>query len=200
MLNPSPSRRCLGKKSVMLALVVYESMSGSTRELAEAIAAGLRFSLDVRMCRADEVGTVNSRGAVLLVAGGPTEEQPASGAPGQDAKPRAEDLIASLALDRSGLMPGVRAWFDELVAVPAFFAAFDTRADIPVLPTGAASVRIGRELRLRGSTPVVPPESFLLTRFDGLKSGEVKRANVWGELVAEAARRARPRTPTETPK
>ena len=156
----------------MRALVVYESMSESTRELAEAIAAGLGTSFDVRLARADQVGSANAGAADVLVAGGPTHPpEPRSGPP---------------------------EWFDDLGSVPPLFAAFDTRTDIPRLLTGAASVRIGRELRRRGSTPVVPPESFLVTRFAGLKAGEPARGRRWGEQVAEAARRAQRHPSTGT--
>ncbi|MFC0678724.1 hypothetical protein ACFFGH_12820 [Lysobacter korlensis] len=183
----------------MRALVVYESMFGTTRELSEAIAAGLKRSLDVRLCRADEVQTEDASAAELLVAGGPAHSQSsATPASRQEAAVWGEDPATGLRVDLTEMTTGPREWFDELESVPGLFAAFDARTDIPKLLTGAASVRIGRELRLRGSTPVVPPESFLLTRSGGLKSGEAERARWWGEQVAEAARRARPRTTTET--
>jgi hypothetical protein len=150
----------------MRALVVYESMSASTRELSEAIAGGLRSSLDVRVVRADEVRSPDAGMAHLLVAGGPARA------------------------DFRGARSGMGAWFDELGTVPALFAAFDTRSDVPVLLTGAASVRIGRELRRRGSTPVVPPDTFLLTASGGLKAGEPERGRRWGVQIADAARRA----------
>jgi flavodoxin len=146
----------------MRALVVYESMSGSARELAEAIAAGLGASFDVRLAHADEVGSMDAEPADVLVAGGPA------------------------------MASGPQEWFDGLGTVPPLFAAFDTRSDIPRLLTGAASVRIGRELRRRGATPVVPPESFLVTEHSGPKPGEEDRGRRWGEQVADAARHAQP--------
>ncbi len=173
----------------MRALVVYESMFGSTRELAEAIASGLRSALDVLLYRADEVRTADAGTADLLVAGGPTHAHTMSTpASRQEAAFWAKDPAKGLQLDQPEPATGLREWFDELDGVPGLFAAFDTRTDIPRLLTGAASVRIGRELRRRGSTPVVPPESFLVTKFAGLKSGEAARARNWGEQVGEAAR------------
>ena len=169
----------LGKKSAMRALIVYESMLGSTRELAEAIAAGLGSSVDVRLVSADDVGTADAGGADLVVAGGPTHAGEA-GTPPQEPP------------------GGLREWFDELGTVPALFAAFDTRTDMPRLLTGSASVRIGRELRRRGATPVVPPESFLVTDSAALKPGEQDRGRRWGEQIAEAARRAQLRPFTGT--
>ena len=184
----------------MRALVVYESMSGSTREVAESIASGLRSTLDVCLSRADEVMTADSGALELIVAGGPTHARSTTApAPRQEHASWAEAFAGGLEPDQPGTAGGGRDWFDDLAAVPPLFAAFDTCADIPKLLTGAASVRIGRELRLRGSTPVVPPESFLVTDSAGLQPGEADRARFWGEQVAEAARRAMPRTATETP-
>jgi hypothetical protein len=175
----------------MRAIVVYESMFGSTRELAEAIAAGLRESFDVRLARADKVRPVDAANADILVAGGPTHAHSLSTpATREDATDRAKDPASGLHTEEPAMASGLREWFDELGTVPALFAAFDTRADIPRLFTGAASVRIGRELRRRGSTPVVPPESFLVTKFAGLKGGEKERGRRWGEAVGEAARHA----------
>jgi hypothetical protein len=182
----------------MRALVVYESLFGSTRELAEAIAAGLGTHLDVRLSRADDVRKADAAVADLLVAGGPTHGHslttPASR---QEAASWAKDPDKAFHLDQPEPGIGLREWFDELGAVPVLFAAFDTRTDIPRLLAGAASVRIGRELRRRGSTPVVPPESFLVTKYAGLKAGEATRGRAWGEQVAAAALRAHPNTSTE---
>jgi hypothetical protein len=184
----------------MRALVVYESMIHSTRELAEAIAAGMRTGLDVRLCRDDEVGAADSGTADLLVAGGPTHASTVSThALRKQATAWKNEPGKGLQLDEPAVITGLRDWFDELTAVPPLFAAFDTRADVPKLLTGAGSVRIGRELRLRGSTPLVPPESFLVSEFAGLKSGEADRARAWGEHVAEAALGSRPRVATEKP-
>jgi hypothetical protein len=182
----------------MRALVVYESLFGSTRELAEAIAAGLGTRLQVRLSHADDVRNSDAAVTDLLVAGGPTHGHSLSTpASRQEAASRAKDPDTGLHLDQAQPGIGLREWFDELGAAPALFAAFDTRTDIPRLLAGAASVRIGRELRRRGSTPVVPPESFLVTRYAGLKAGEAARGRVWGEQVAAAALRARPNTSTE---
>jgi hypothetical protein len=183
----------------MRALVVYESMFGSTRELAEAIAAGLSSTVDVQLVRADEVGTADTGMAQLLVAGGPTHAHTLSTqASREEAASWAKDPANDVRLEAPPERRGLREWFDEFTAVPPLFAAFDTRSDIPRLLTGAASVRIGRELRRRGSTPVVPPESFLVTRFAGLKRGERERGRRWGEQVSDAARRANSRTSSGT--
>jgi flavorubredoxin len=57
---------------IMKALVVYESMFGNTRQIAEAIAAGLAESVDVAAVEVSEATAEAAEGADLLVAGGPT--------------------------------------------------------------------------------------------------------------------------------
>lgn len=161
----------------MRALVVYESKFASTRELADAIATGLAASLEVRSVRADGVRGTDAGAADLLVAGGPATEP--------------EDDAGAAESGRDG-------WLTALGTVPALFAAFDTRSDVPILRTGAPSVRIGRELRRRGSTPVVPPDTFLVTATGTLREGEPERGRRWGEHVAEAARRAQSRVTSAT--
>ena len=56
----------------MKAVVVYESMFGNTRQIAEAIAAGLAESADVAAVEVSEATAEAAEAADLLVAGGPT--------------------------------------------------------------------------------------------------------------------------------
>ena len=56
----------------MRALVIYESMYGNTRAVAEAIAEGIRPVHDVVVVPAGRAGPQVVDGATLLVVGGPT--------------------------------------------------------------------------------------------------------------------------------
>ena len=56
----------------MRAVVVYESMYGNTRVVAEAIGAGLGEEHDVVVVPAGEADESVVDGAQLLVVGGPT--------------------------------------------------------------------------------------------------------------------------------
>ena len=51
---------------------IYQSMFGSTRQMAEAIAEGLRGAMVVSIIAAPEVGTVGLVNPDLLVVGAPT--------------------------------------------------------------------------------------------------------------------------------
>jgi hypothetical protein len=172
----------------MKALVAYESMFGSTHELAEAIGVGLRSDFDVRVVRVDALHEGDVDGVDLLVAGAPTHVRTLSTtATRHEAASRSDDPKESLHLEEPEMASGLREWLDRAAAAPSLFAAFDTRTDIPRLLSGAASVRIGKELRKKGSVPVVPPESFLVDGYAGLKTGEAERGQAWGGEVARAA-------------
>jgi hypothetical protein len=175
----------------MKALVVFESMFGSTHALAQSIAEGLRPYFDVEVVRVDNAGVEQLATVDLLVAGAPTHAHTLSTeASRHNAAVMSADPDGDLHLDEPEMSEGLREWLDSLRTVPAHFAAFDTRTDVPRILSGASSVRIGKELRKKGSIPVVPPESFLVTKFAGLKDGELKRGLAWGEEVALAASEA----------
>ncbi|MET0932946.1 MAG: hypothetical protein ABWX56_04480, partial [Mycetocola sp.] len=107
-----------------------------------------------------------------------------------DAATMTSDVDGDLHVEEPVMTQGLREWFDSLEHLAKPFAAFDTRSDMPRLLTGASSKRIDRELRKKGAVSVLPPESFLVTRFAGLKDGEAERGRAWGEQVALAASRA----------
>lgn len=174
----------------MKALVIFESMFGSTHELANAIASGLRGTFDVDVVRADEVDAAAVDTADLLVVGAPTHAHTLSTeATRHDAATMTSDADGDLHVEEPVMTRGLREWFDRLESLTKPFAAFDTRSDMPRLLTGASSKRIERELRKKGAVAVVPPESFLVTRFAGLKDGEAERGRAWGEQVALATSR-----------
>src|SRR5664280_2473877 len=60
------------KEAAMRAIVVYESMFGKTRRVAEAIADALRDVMEVQLLRADTARDVGLEGTDLVVVGAPT--------------------------------------------------------------------------------------------------------------------------------
>src|SRR5665213_3759470 len=56
----------------MRGLVVYESMFGNTRQIAEAVADGLKGSMDIEVLHADSVPGEGLGDLDLLVVGAPT--------------------------------------------------------------------------------------------------------------------------------
>ena len=171
----------------MNAVIVYESIYGSTRHAAEAVASALAPAFDVTVVPAAGITPEFLETADLLVIGAPTH---AHGLPRPNTRrqPGAEPGAASSA--------GVR----ELLAVlphgqgrPA--AAFDTRLRWPRWLSGAASAPIAAALRRSGYWLVQPEASFIVAGGRGpLATGEVDRAAAWGRDLARnaAAATARP--------
>jgi flavorubredoxin len=167
----------------MTAMVVYESMYGCTKAIAEAIGAGLAASRDVRVAEvgalvAETGGTTVADDVDLLVVGGPTHAFSMSRAGTRaDALKKAPDgsVISST---------GVREWLAE-VTLPAgtAVAAFDTKVLKPNLP-GAASKAIEKELKRKGGRPVLKPHSFRVDGYTDLIDGETDAAREWGAQLA----------------
>lgn len=175
----------------MQVLVVFESMYGNTRHVAEAIGAGARADdIEVSVVAAAEVNPEALGGVGLLVIGAPTHAwslprprtrqaavtKPAPGSP------RAEPTATE---------PGVRELLESLPELECPVAAFDTRFKGPFLVTGRSSHLIGRALRRHGATMVTRPQSFFVSRGNHLRAGETARAERWGaELVRDRQRLA----------
>ena len=161
---------------VARALVVYESMFGNTRAIAEAIAEGLADRCAVRvMSVADAPRSIDN--VDVLVVGGPTH---AFGMSRPGTRAGARDKGATEAVD-----VGVREWLADVAVVttPALAVAFDTRIGSPLLP-GSARRPITRRLRRMGLT-VVKPASFIVTGTAGpLAAGQVDAAVALGAVPA----------------
>ncbi len=169
----------------MKIVIVYESMFGNTRVVADAIAKGLGPGHDTAVVPVTgaEVGLLD--GADLVVVGGPTHVHGMSrastrkGAADVGRKPG-----SGLAVEPGAEGPGLREWFAGLHqdGVPA--AAFDTRLEGLAMFTGRASKGIARLLRQHGFTLLARPESFLVTGHNLLRAGEEDRALAWGRMLA----------------
>lgn len=173
----------------MNAVVVYESLYGNTREIAEAVAAGLAETAEVEVRAVADAPPEEIAGADLLVVGGPTHVHGMSSrlsrkAAAEDAKKKPE---AQLEPDVAG--PALRDWFDGLgKADGGCAAAFDTRIGKPKLITGSAAKGIAHRLHRHGYD-VIAEESFIVEDSPGpLGEGERERAREWGRALARAER------------
>ncbi|MDX9930348.1 MAG: flavodoxin family protein [Bacteroidales bacterium] len=157
----------------MKALIVYDSEFGNTKQIAEAIAAG------IENCTADvmhvgEINPGNLDGVGLLVVGSPTRAfRPTNG------------IVRFLDSLSDGVINDIAV------------AAFDTRIaseDIKrkffrfiVDSGGYAANPIAEKLRKKGGILVLPPEGFFVEGEKGpLKDGETARAKAWAKLVCHA--------------
>lgn len=169
----------------MKAIVLFESMYGNTRHIAEAIGHGLEGCAEVVVSNVNQVDPAQLSDADLVVVGGPTHVHGMSW-PASRENARA-DKIAARALESSAVGDGVREWLEDLQPVGQLFCSFDTRVEMPRWITGSASSSIHHVLAHKGLTEVTAPASFLVTDENDLKAGECERARAWG---LSAGRRA----------
>ena len=170
----------------MEILVVYESMFGNTKVVADAVAtrlavAGSARAVDVGAVTADEV-----RRADVLVVGGPTH------AWGMTTNWSRRSAATILRDRRPGPSPSLRRWLRKMEPVnrtPA--AAFDTRLNELRISAGSAARGIARRLRRQGYELVVPTASFRVKSFTGpLVPGEIDKARAWADAIVAAVRPA----------
>jgi hypothetical protein len=173
--------------------IVYESIFGNTRTVAEAVAEGLHgsrpdaaiFVRAVAQAPYDRVA-----GADLLVVGGPTHILRMTTARTrrtglQALSKNSGDEPASPAGDAGATVDGVREWLRNLPAARSGqqAAAFDTR--LGSLLAGGAAKTISRRLRDRGYEIMVDPRGFVVEGNEGpLRPGEEQRARLWGVRLA----------------
>ena len=167
----------------MRTVVVYESMFGDNRQVAEAIVTGLGDRGVI--AETVEVGVaphVVDAGVDLLVVGAPNHAwslpRPATR---EDAATKTDEPLVSAGT-------GVREWL-EAVTLPAGqrTAAYDTRGSHPksVVRFDHASTTIEKALARLGGRRLAPAEHFLVADVKGpLEPGELDRARAWGGTLA----------------
>ncbi|MEE2033720.1 flavodoxin family protein [Rhodococcus chondri] len=173
----------------MQVLVVYESMYGNTRHVAEAIAKGIEAGATVKVVAAADAKNENLATYDLVVAGGPTHVHGMSRASTRHgAVEAAEEPDSTLTVEPDAESEGVREWLASLGSATGDAAAFDTRYDGPVLFTGRASKSIAKKLGKAGFTLIADPESFLVDKQTALEAGEEERASQWGRSLVQEKR------------
>jgi hypothetical protein len=173
------------------ALVLFESMFGNARMIAEAVADGLSSRMPTTILEVGAAPIAVGDDTGLLVVGGPTHAFGLS-RPGtrEDATRQAGGHVVSEGI-------GLREWLTTLErgTGDVFVAAFDTRIDKPRVP-GSAARAAEKRLRRLGFPVAVRAESFYVTGTPGpLVAGELERARSWGE-AAGRQRSSESDTPT----
>lgn len=166
----------------MRALVVYESMFGNTRSIAEGIADGLRSRMDVELVEVGAAPDQLGPDVDLVVVGGPTHAFGMS----RPSTRRSAAEQADAPLLSAGR--GIREWLASAALPERLLAAtFDTKAVRPRLP-GSAGNKAARRLRRRGCR-VVASAHFWVAGVQGpLVDDEVARARGWAaDRLAPAA-------------
>jgi hypothetical protein len=172
--------------NVANATIVYESMFGSTRRVAEAIAQGLGDSALVTVVPVGEAPRSFSDVDLLLV-GAPTHVHGLSRPSTRDeAAHWGADLERHLRLEPETARTGMAEWLDACDQLPARFVAFDTRADLIELLSGSAAATIDKRMRKLGSRRLLEKESFLVDKQSNPEPGQLDRAREWGRSIAAA--------------
>lgn len=164
------------------ATIVFESMFGASRRIAEAIGAGLRSVAHVEVAPVHDADGLSAPD--LLIVGAPTH---AHGLSRPQTRADAANWVARAA-SHLHLEPyydgdGVREWLAAAPIPARGFAAFDTRADMPRVFSGSAAAGIDKRLRKRGAVPLADYRSFLVDKDSALVAGQIEEAEQWGRLL-----------------
>ena len=148
----------------MKTLVVYDSLYGNTRAIAQAIGDALPGEVEV--LHADRVNPGDLEAADLLVLGSPTHGSLPS-----------ETMQGLLEKIGAPSRPGAQA------------ATFDTRLTWGFLERwgGFAAPKMAEKLEAKGWSIVAPPEGFFVRglKKGPLKKGEAERASSWARRLEE---------------
>ena len=167
----------------MKVLIVHESLFGNTRQVAEAVAEGLRKGrppgddVSVSVATTDEAPTTIATDVSLLLVGGPTH------ALSMTRQGTREDAVSKGAPAQPRL--GIREWIEA--AAPRSdlpVVTFDTRVHVRLLP-GSAAASAAKSLRHHGFRDADRGETFWVEGTEGpLVPGEIERAVAWGATLA----------------
>jgi flavodoxin len=177
----------LPREVQMRVVVVYESMFGNTKTIAEAIANGLGEAGEVTLGTVDDLSPEVVGAAGLVVAGGPTHGHGM-------ARPDARQTVTNDAsyAKYGPVLAGqesLRGWLEHLPTAQAPAAAFDTRFAKPRWLTGSAATKIAQRLRGKGYKLVGTESFFVQTTGGPLADGERERATAWGRQLAANLKR-----------
>ena len=156
----------------MNILIIYDSLYGNTKTIAETLGKNFSSPHKVRLLNATHAKTHDFKGAGLVIVGSPTH--------GGRAKPTLQEFLDHI--------PN-----ETLKDIPV--AVFDTRLDITKQPfllrllmniIGYAAPKIGKILENKGGNLITPPEGFFVTGKKGpLPKEELDRAKAWGKTIQQ---------------
>ena len=160
------------------AWVIYDSVHGNTRAVAEAIADGLRDGGPVHVVPTAEADLDRVAQARAVVIGCPTH--------GFSLSPGMKELAAGLTAGRLDGVPV--AVFDTRFSLDDMPNRFLTWL-VPRLGTRAwAAPKLARAAKRAGAVRLAEPAAFHVRDIEGpLAEGELDRASAWGRDLATRA-------------
>lgn len=151
----------------MKILIIYDSVFGNTRKIAQAIQTALSFLGEVDLVQVGDMTLEQLTGVEFLFVGSPTRQFKATPATTQFLDSIPENVLNHVKM----------AIFDTRLS-PA-----DTKSGMFTLVAklfGYAAKPMADLLVKKGGTLVVPPEGFIVKDSEGpLKEGEIERAGEW---------------------
>lgn len=156
----------------MKTLIIYDSMFGNTKQIAEAIADGIAAA-DTKVLNVSEARIEDLESVDLLIIGTPTH--------GGRAKPAAQEFL--------NLIPAGALAGKIVTAFDTRFAPADQNFFLRLLMKliGFAAPRVASALAGKGGKLAAPAEGFIVLKKEGpLRDGELARAKEWAKsLVAK---------------
>ena len=156
----------------MKTLIIYDSVFGNTRQIAEAMGSALGTPEMAGVYHVSQVTAGQLAGVDLLMVGSPTR-----GFRPTEATRNFLNGLAPHSLD------GIRvAAFDTRISVDEVHSAF---LSFMVKIFGYAARPIADRLKAKGGRLAAPPEGFFVMASEGpLKEGELQRAMDWAKSLA----------------
>jgi len=168
----------------MKVAIVFESLYGNTRPIAEAIGSGFDERDEVRIESVAGVDPATLR-ADLLIVGGGTDLNGRAIPTTRRAMDDAARQVPTLVLGPTACGAPLQEWLNTLPPARSRAAAFDTRLDAPVLLLMShASAAIAGRMKRRGYNLIADPQSFLIDHESTLIDGELERAHRWGQALS----------------
>jgi flavodoxin I len=150
------------RRSVMKALLVYDSKYGNTEKIARSIGDAIKG--DVKVMKVNEVKASDLESLDILITGSPTQ----AGRP----TPAIMNFLKTLP---TASTKGLKA------------AAFDTRMPGTLVKVfGFAAGKIASELKAKGANVLNSEGFFVKGKEASLLEGELERAASWGKGLVEA--------------
>lgn len=153
-------------------LIVYDSLFGNTKKVAEIVGQTFPSTDKVKMISVKEFNPEDLKSTKLLVVGSPTH--------GGRPSPETQKFFEKIPED--GLNNIKIATFDTRNS-PEDLNAF-LKVLMKVL--GFAAPRIEKTLHKKGGVKTVPPEGFIVIGREGpLRKGELERARAWAKRIMQ---------------
>lgn len=154
-------------------LIIYDSVFGNTRQIAETFKEAIASQGDTKCLQVKEVDWEQIQDLKIMIVGSPTRKFSPTGAIKKFLKKIPADKLVNVKV----------ASFDTRISPDEIGSGF---LNILVKNFGYAAKPIARKLEKKGGELVIEPEGFIVTGTKGpLKDGEIERATGWARKILE---------------